>query len=151
MLALWLMLLLGWVAYEDFKFRAVSWWLFPLILGSAMFYPASWQTAQHQFMVNISLVLIIGLMLVCYVYIRLGTLNHFFQQMLGAGDVLLWVALTPLLPIMLFALLYTSSLLFALAAHGLLKRFTFYGPKTSVPLAGLQAIFFAIMLNAPLL
>ncbi len=149
MLIICLMLLLCWVAYEDFKFRAVSWWIFPLILSAAMYYPASIHVAWHQFLMNLGLVLLMTLMLMLYVYIKLGTLKHFFAQMIGAADIFLWVVLTPLLPVMLFVMLYTVSLLFALAAHGLLKRFTFYGEKSSVPLAGLQAIFFAIMISVP--
>ena len=139
--------------FQDFKFRGITWWLFPLLLAMLLALSGlegSFSETIYKFMMNGLFVgLQIGL-LILYFSVRRRTFTNIFQGYLGLGDLLFLVCLAAYLPLMSFAVFYVGSLLMviviSLCVMHLLKIST-----NKIPLAGYQALFFLVLILIELL
>jgi len=132
------------IAYQDFKERKVSLYLFILTLFcvSLLYYRYS-NTLEFfaNTSINLSLVLLIIGILLAYSWFKL---KQRLFEVFGLGDALFFLVLAYGFPPITFVVLFVSSLIFALLLFFLLK------PKLSnktVPLAGLQAIFLTLVFS----
>lgn len=83
-----------------------------------------------------------------YIVLRFrGTVSSILNY-IGLGDILFWVAICPLVNFPDFIVHFVASLFLALMLHVVLCRFSFYSGK-SVPLAGMQGIYYCISLLFP--
>lgn len=143
------------IAYQDFRFRAVSWILFPLLAVSLMLYTRLGYPAlsiQHYFLQAVLKALFISIQLLLlwgYYRLRFPAGSRALTTRLGLGDILfLYMILFYFSPLN-FILFYISSLLAAFLA-GLVMRGLRPGSPTAktIPLAGLQSFFFLIFITA---
>lgn len=124
------------ISIQDFRFRAVSWFLFPLglvFLILWVFDGMSWaEIIQYQL---INLCLMLSQLTVLFVVFKYRGVNPsmVFNKYLGLGDILFFFLLVFGLPTEVFLTFYLSSLILAL-----LSGLIFY-KKTSIPLAGIQS------------
>jgi Flp pilus assembly protein protease CpaA len=131
------------IIYEDFRHRLVR-----VILYVLMFVLLFVQQTQRKMMeiifldwlMNIGYLMIMGLIVGLYFFIRYRTFN--FVRTIGFGDVLLLAALALWFEPIEFVFFNTVSFLIAFVLHFILRRTKFYSDADSVPLAGMQCICF---------
>jgi len=140
-----LMLILGILFFQDLKKRKVSVWILMLGIGLGGF--LNYQAQQpivflSNCLINITFILLIFLVL--WLYATLKMKKNIFQ-VFGKGDLLFFILLAISLPILSFLMVFIFSTIFALLVFMILKnRMT----ENTVPLAGLQALFFGLILIA---
>jgi len=134
-----LILVLGFILYQDVKERQVYWFLFPIIALCAGFL-FFFKTLSVVFLASIMLNLIFVsiLLLVIFFYTKLKLKTN-FKQVFGLGDVLFFFAIAGSFSSISFMVIFTSALIFSLAIHLLLKS-----NVQSVPLAGYMSLFFGL-------
>ncbi len=137
-----LLVLLIYLAYEDFKFRAISWKSLPLILigflaKGLLWIP--WQLLLQYSLINTGLLVIQLAGIYIYILMRYGRKGVGIQQYIGSGDML-----TLLLLGMLFEPL--NFVIFLIASYSLILIVWIAGKKylapgnPHIPLAGGLAI-----------
>lgn len=133
--------LLG-IAYHDFKERNVYLWLLlvVLLLSGFLHY-------QHSLLIPflVSILLNIGIIFVIvailYLYAKFK-LKKSLQNTFGFGDLLFFLIIAVGFPTITFVVLFSFSLFFSLLLFLVLKKKL---KHKTVPLAGLQALFFSFI------
>ncbi|WP_286863318.1 MULTISPECIES: hypothetical protein [Sphingobacterium] len=131
------------VAYQDFKQRAVNVVLFivlALLLLGLNLSVGFWEDKYPQMLANILfLVLQLGVILV-YFRIKTGRWEQIMDRKLGWGDIAFLGCLTLYMPFLSFFIFYASSLFLVLLVT--LIRKNWRNPDKGIPLAGCQALLF---------
>lgn len=136
------------VAYEDFKYRGVSWFFFPIIffLNIIGYYTGliNWRPLD----ILISILFLFVSFLFVYLYFRWknGREIIFINQIIGAGDILFLCLSTMVFDFSFFFFFYFLSLFAGILFWGIM----FLGKKVNItiPLAGIQAIILSIVFFA---
>ncbi|WP_339883480.1 prepilin peptidase [Polaribacter vadi] len=142
---LFLIIFLGLICFQDIKERKVSIWILflGLVVGGYINY-----TYQHPivFLSNtiINCVFVVTVFLILWVYAKLKMKKNIFE-VFGKGDLFFFMLLAVSLPILSFLMVFIFSIIFALLVFILLKNRI---KEKTVPLAGLQALFFGLVLIA---
>jgi len=129
---------------QDFRERSVYAWLFicvGILLSLFYFFETSTFMYLLNIGINIGTLIIILSILHLYAIFKIG---QPLSQVLGLGDILFFIVIAVGFPIPIFYVLFSFSLIFGLFLFLLLK------PKLkekNVPLAGLQALFFTLILS----
>jgi len=138
-------LLLFIIVYQDFKFRAISWFIFPLLfvlLFSKAGYQINFSSAFIITGINFLVVLLIYCCLVIYTSIKKRKLNLQLNGFLGLGDVLFLLAVAPVfssLNYIFYLLIGLMAALIYAPVHILLFK------EKTIPLAGILAVFYSII------
>lgn len=141
-----LVLILLIVAYQDFRFRAVHWFLFPLLLFFSLYnlhYMNLLKDSLFNLSFNVLFILVQLLFLMFYFSVKHSRLINITDTFIGWGDILFLLNLCFLLPPVNFILFYLLSLIlivFGYIIYTKIRRTT-----SSIPLAGLQALLFVIL------
>lgn len=140
-----LLLLMG---YQDFKHRAITWYLFPMLFG-LLFMRQIFINAQlipdllWNILLNISLIVLIVCITSIYFLFKGFSLKLFFTTKIGTGDLLFFICITPQFNIfnLCFFLIFGSiiSLLYQATIFGLSKCFKLKY-TSSIPYAGILAL-----------
>lgn len=142
-LKLTLILFLLVIAIQDFRSRAIYWWLPILVFASAWALSAAYLGAQAVItcaLVNFCIAALLLSVMALYILIRYKTLRAFTSRHFGLGDVLMLISLCPLmLPVNFILFLCLSHIL--MLAIELLKRFFFSSRETGIPYAGYMSLF----------
>lgn len=136
-------LCLLWIAYQDFKQRAVNIILF-IVLALLLFDLNStkgfWEDNYPQMLANILfLAFQLGVISV-YFRIKTGRWQQVMDQKLGWGDIAFLGCLTLYMPFLSFFLFYAISLILVLLVT--IARKDWRNPERGIPLAGCQALLF---------
>lgn len=136
-------LCLLWIAYQDFKQRAVNIVLFimlALLLSGLNISIGFWMDKYPQILANIVfLVFQLGVISI-YFRIKTGRWEQIMDQKLGWGDIAFLGCLTLYMPFLSFFLFYAVSLFLILPVT--LIRKDWRNPEKGIPLAGCQALLF---------
>lgn len=131
----------GIILFQDTKYRKVYWFLFPVVglCVSILFFL---NTLPELFYISIILnILFISILLGClFLYTKLK-LKTAFKNVIGLGDILLFIALVFGCASISFITLLTCALVFSLILHLLISK---KQKITTVPLAGYMSLFFGI-------
>ncbi|PRY48091.1 hypothetical protein B0I27_11625 [Arcticibacter pallidicorallinus] len=146
-LIVWLLLLFA----QDMRWRAVYWWMYPVLTillildrlsgvdAFAIMVDTSW---------NLVFLSVQFLLLSLYFRIKYKTWTNLTREHIGWGDILFLLCLGCYLPPINYLFFYMLSLgvilLFSLLVIALKRR------SLNIPLAGLQAMIFAVVLMADL-
>ncbi len=131
--------LLGFVAWQDFKYRGVYWFLFPLLIGIRFLKISVLKIPWSAGNISINLLLLLFMLGFLYVWMRMRKEHDSaIRPYLGLGDVLFFVVLTTIFPPMAFVGFQLLSLTITLIAAILLRIKAHL--NDSVPLAGFQAV-----------
>lgn len=137
------------MAIQDFRERAVSWILFPLLAGalSILHFESS---APEQFLVFIisNILLVSAIVLILFLYTRVILHKAFLNTSFGLGDLLFFYAFALGFPTFTFILLFVGAVLFSLLAFLVTKL---SGDSKLVPLAGFMSLFLIAVILASLL
>lgn len=136
-------LLLTLMTYQDIKYRAITWYAFPL-LAVALFV-LDRQVTALEILVNIGFVTFNYISATLIVSLRYGRLINLLEAHIGLGDILLLVCLAFYFPpINFFAFYFSSLLLISLGAGIYIKLKN--PPNFTVPLAGLQSVLLGCLI-----
>jgi hypothetical protein len=140
---------LGYIAFQDFKYRAVYWFLFPglSLLLYYMKYPKAGNLLTLQDAIYaLSFLAVQLIILFLYFTVKNRKAVNILKSHLGLGDVLFLVAISFYLSPVNYLLFYVFSLLLIII-YVLMLNLT-RKKMEQIPLAGLQAIFFTLLLVA---
>lgn len=138
-----LLLTLLLVFFQDWKYRRIH-VLLPVCIFMVSSYLTYFKSITFKSIVfNVAFFLITLSILVIYMSLKnkqfLNPFNHYF----GLGDLLFYIAITPLFLLPNFILFFILSMIFALLLQVSFKKFT---TSDTVPLAGFAALFLVIVL-----
>jgi hypothetical protein len=133
------------IAYQDYKYRAITWIMLP-ILFLVNFISAGYDKGLQMTIENTltnSLFLTVQFTLV-YLFFRTkkGSPTSFTGHFIGWGDLLYFAAITPCYSIVIFICYLVSGMLFTLFAYFMWQLFSFRSIRhIKIPLAGILAIY----------
>jgi len=142
-----ILLILGFIVYEDFKFRAVTWYLFPLLaviilIENIVVYTSvmSWQN----FIINFVFIIVQLIAVTLYLSMKNKKWIWIWEEYLGLGDILFLLVLCLFFSPLNLIVFYLSSLILTVIAVLLLRKI--YPSFAVIPLAGLQSGFLAALI-----
>lgn len=138
-----LIIVLLFVFFQDLKNRSVMIILLiatGILFALQMYFHLSW----HMFLIGIAvnLTFVCGLFVVLYIYAKF-ILKKPFLNAIGLGDLFFFGCMALGFPTMTFLILFSFSLFFAVLLYVFFKRKLM---QQTVPLAGFQSLFIAIVL-----
>jgi hypothetical protein len=145
-----IMMVLAWMVYQDFRFRGIYWWLFPLLLMLFVFDAVLRLSFIGTVMAAGSNVLFLAvqmLLLSGYVSLRKKRLTNIFKGYLGLGDLLFLLCLSFCFSFLNYILFYLLSLMLVIVLTLVFNGHSGGGQK-KIPLAGYQALFFILLMGA---
>lgn len=133
---------------QDFKFRAVYWWLFPLlflVLGLLTYDRTGPDQVTANLFANIGFVFLQIVLLSIYFSVKDRRLVNIFAHHFGVGDLLFLLSVTVYFSLFNYIIFYVTSLVmvivFTLILNQLVKK---TNPK--IPLAGEQALLLVLFM-----
>jgi len=134
---------LFWIAFQDFKQRAVNASLFivlALLLLGLNLYPGLWRDSYPQILINLLfLTFQLGIIKI-YFRVKTGRWEKVMDKKLGWGDIAFLFCLTLYMPFLTFFIFYAFSLFLVLLVT--MIRIDWQNPEKGIPLAGCQALLF---------
>lgn len=136
------------VFFQDRRYRAVYWWMYPILTILLLFLKnehITWPLILEDGLYNLVFIGLQLFVLSLYFSFKNKKLINITQGYIGWGDILFFVALAFYLSPFNFAVFYLSSLIviiFFLIISGKYKSDTSY----QIPLAGWQSVLFLLML-----
>jgi hypothetical protein len=128
--------------YQDFKFRAISWIVFPLLLCLSFFLAFDYfginQTVENS-LINSCFILLQYSIVAVYYSVKNKELIIMIDRYIGMGDVLFLLAVTPLFSIAAFIVYILITLITVLFVYGI-KVVVTKNTNSLIPLAGVLAI-----------
>ncbi|WP_293917938.1 MULTISPECIES: hypothetical protein [unclassified Sphingobacterium] len=145
-LKIFIVLILILIAYQDFRYRGVTWYFFPLLflgLSAISIRDYGWHEVSLYSALNLLFIVLQLLILQLYFRIRNGHWQWIFDTVLGWGDVVFFIAIAVYFTLWGYFMFFVLSLGFALVMSLLLRMGT--KKEITVPLAGWQAVLFLIL------
>lgn len=134
------------IAFQDFLERQVYWFLFPLLflLGITRI-PIQdfWPQAATRVLFNLLFLLLVLTLVFIYFRLLKGMSFQSLKSQIGLGDILFFISLSSFFPYEDYMLFFSLSLFLALF---LSIPFLILKQNFTIPLAGLQASFLAIIM-----
>lgn len=128
--------------YQDWKFRAITWLVFPLIISVTLL--IFWQLGFNWKILGSNLIFVTIVMLVLFFYVSLRErkFTNIFENHFGFGDVLFFIAISPLFGITNFILFFISGMILSGIVHLIFSK---NSTKQTIPLAGYLALYVLIL------
>jgi len=130
------------ITYQDFKERAISWWLLPLLMLGFVIVSLK-QNHWYQYLINCLINnAFCGFMftiITTYFSVKHKSFVNIINNMLGIGDILFFVVLS-------FCFSHVHYIFFMISSLFIASLFGFYFQykKQTIPLAGIQAMVFIL-------
>jgi hypothetical protein len=137
--------MLALITYCDFKFRAVYWWIFPVFFSALVAICLEQYSAKDimaNWLINSAYIMIVILSAVLVVK---GIKKKPFSKLIGLGDILFLLCVAVFFVPLSFVFFVIASSIFALF-FSFISRYTKNSFGPSIPLAGLQSVFFGLSL-----
>jgi hypothetical protein len=134
--------LLGFLAYQDFRYRAISWFLIPLLLLSFFFFGLQVNPISELgkfFVINLGFLVFQMLVLTLYFSLKNKRITNIVNEYIGVGDLLFFIAICAAFSPLNFVLFYTGSIVFSLLAFAV-YQILFKSKNREIPLAGIFAL-----------
>ena len=124
--------------YQDWKYRAISWMVFPLTLfiAGGIFY--TMDIPLNVLWNNLAFLVVVIGMLFVYVSVKRGQLTNIFRADFGLGDVLFLLAVIPLFGVQNYILFFITGMLFSGIVHFIIYAIN---GNQKIPLAGYLALY----------
>ena len=130
--------LLGISFYQDWKYRAIHWIIFPLLLITAGFLFWNSYMPLETVLFNLVFLSVVIACLFLYISFKRGGLTNIFKSDLGLGDVLFLIAVAPLFVDRNYILFFITGMIIS----GVLHLILFANKQsTKIPLAGYLALY----------
>lgn len=147
-LELLIIICLAYIFYQDMKYRAVYWILFPVLalgLFSIKYSMIGWIGALTDTSYALAFFSLQLFLLWLYFSVKKRRLTDITVDYLGLGDILLLVSIAFYLSPLNYILFYTGSLILVLIYACIIQQIESVQDKR-IPLAGLQAAFMMILI-----
>ncbi|HAD95776.1 MAG TPA: hypothetical protein DCG19_00140 [Cryomorphaceae bacterium] len=131
------------IFYQDLRYRGVSWYLFPL--GLVLLLISTWSGREPgvfwlDMVLNTGFLAFQLALLTVYFAWKRVSFRQLWNEYMGIGDVLFFLILAIVLPFPFFPVFMIASLLLSTLLGIIVFR------RSTVPLAGLQALFLLVFL-----
>lgn len=137
------------IFYQDFKDREVSWILFPLlfilVLSHTYIKHQSINFMKYNILINLLILIITGSCIVFYFSVKGKKINQIYNEMIGLGDILLLLAITPFFNPNFYCFFIVSGSIISLIGK-IIFNFIKNEKSIHIPLAGNLAFLFSIIL-----
>jgi hypothetical protein len=134
---------------QDWKNRAVYWFLFPLLAASLLFLNYLTHTGAEGIwqptVINIGFLVLQLLLVTAYFSIKAKRPVNITRNLLGLGDILFLLSITFYLSVLNFLFFYIVSLVCVLL-FWMLHQLIVSKKDKQIPLAGIQALLFTVLL-----
>lgn len=131
------------IFWQDSKIRHIHVVLPLVVFGSAYFLTNYLQNNIKVIGINTLFFTLTIALLTLYMSLKNKKFLNPFQNYFGLGDLLFYIAITPLFVLYNYVLFFICSLLFAIVMQFVLRKWI---KKDSVPLAGLSALFLLLVI-----
>lgn len=134
------------VTYQDFRNRAISWLILPVIFGAFSIdtiLKTDFNSFIHSFLFNASFILIQIISVTLYFSLRFRTIINITKKHIGWGDILFFIVVAAVFSPLNFIFFYIISLFLILTGSLLFHLFK-QKPIKTIPLAGVMAIFLIV-------
>jgi len=114
------------IVYQDFKYKAVSWVIFPVLLILSLylgFIQIGWQSLWAYFLINFGFLFIQFFLLTIYISVKNKKLTDLTKGYLGLGDILFLLVLCLFFSPVNYILFYLFSLITILIVYLLYNTF----------------------------
>lgn len=136
------------LSYQDFKYRAISWWL--LVILAVLPLIESLDVIHFQQMGINGLFLLVQLSLTGFYFKIKGVgFKKLVKEYIGVGDLLFFIVLVIYFSPMNFIVFFNLSLVFSLLFYGIYNAVS-KSENILIPLAGLQALCLVLILLLPI-
>lgn len=126
------------IFYQDIKYRAVTWYLFPWLALSLV--SVSQRFELQNSLINAGFVLSVFIILSIWFSLKDGKIVNLFERHIGLGDLLFLISISAYFSIPAFFFFYLLSLVLIVIGHIIYTISKRSKPET-IPLAGLQSLF----------
>ncbi len=136
------LIILGFLAYQDFKQREISWILIPLLIilhAIISIRSISLENAVLYFLINSGFILLQLLFLTVYFSVKNRAFTNIINTYLGIGDIWFFVVLALAFSPVNFILFYLGSLFLTMIGFLVWKGLSKSSEK-EIPLAGVMAV-----------
>lgn len=137
------------IFWQDFRDRAVSWILFPilfiLVIGQLLLNNQDINILIFKVMINLLILIFLASGIVFYFSLKGKKLNQILNKMIGLGDILLLLAITPFFNPFYYCLFIISGSIISLIGNIIFDKLK-KEESINVPLAGNLALIFSILL-----
>jgi hypothetical protein len=144
-----LIVLIG-ITWQDYKFRAVYWWFFLLLivgLGAFKSITVGVATMALDFGYNLIFLTVQFVLLFVYFGIKQGKPVNIFINLFGLGDLFFLISIAAYFSLFNFITYYVASLCFVVILS-FVKELFIKAKNKKIPLAGEQSILLAALLLA---
>lgn len=138
-----LLICLLFIIWQDFKFRQIHVVLPILVFGFSYFLTDYFTQNVKNLLFNVLFLSITLFVLFAYISIKKKSIVNPFKHYFGLGDLLFFLAITPLFTTYNYILFFILALLFSILMQVTLKKWI---KKDSVPLAGLVSVFLVFII-----
>lgn len=143
MLSFFIVFVLIIISFEDFKYRSVRLFLFPLLL--VLLITSMNEISLSNVLINMAYLLFLTGIATLYLFIKYKSCT-LFANSIGAGDILFLLVLSCWFYPVDYILFNSISFIIALVLHFILNKVSSsYRMCNSIPLAGIQSICFLIV------
>jgi hypothetical protein len=143
-----LYLCLGCIAFQDLKFRLISWYFLPLLLAGFVFKGIQEQGPSEFLLTssfNLGFVILQLLLLTLYISLKNRKFINIINTYIGIGDVLFFVVLCTAFSTLNFIAFYVLALMITIFGVAIFHLFS-KGKTKEIPLAGSMAIVLIIVI-----
>lgn len=127
---------------QDWKFRAISWTIFPLLFGATVTLFFINEKPWQILCLNLLFIALVFTALFLYVAIKRKKFVNLFRADLGLGDVLFLIGVAPLFWMQNFILFFITGMFFAAIFQLLVNR---WKPSQTIPLAGYLSLYLIVL------
>jgi len=136
------------IVYQDYKHRAISWILFPLVFGLLLirtFHYVEFQTFLKYSLVNLGFVTLQCIGIVAYLYMKRVRDIRIIGKYIGLGDISFLIVLCICFSPANFILFLLVALLSSLLIHSI-ENLSKNATQKTIPLAGILSASLAVVL-----
>jgi hypothetical protein len=127
---------------QDWKFRAISWTIFPLLFGATVTLFFINQQPWQILCLNLLFIGLVFTALFLYIAIKRKKFVNLFRADLGVGDVLFLIGVAPLFWMQNFILFFITGMFFTAIFQLLINR---WKPSQTIPLAGYLSLYLMVL------
>lgn len=144
-----IMMVLAGMVYQDFRFRGIYWWLFPLLL--MLFVLEVWLRYSFAHLAatagsNIIFLIVQMFLLTGYVSLRRRKLTNIFKGYFGLGDLFFLLCIAFYFSCLNYIAFYLLSLMIVIVLTLIFGRRS-TAEKEKIPLAGYQALLLILIMT----
>lgn len=141
-------IILAIIIYQDFKIKAISWYLLPVLFIPVIIKGLQYlcfQLLLQYFLINIVFVLLLFIGVTIYYSIKNKKLTNIINTSIGLGDILFFIVLCSTFSTINFIIFILITLILISIIYGILIYLLKISDKR-IPLAGNMAIFLIILI-----